>query len=31
VTLKMGDGIRQMITGMVLLLLLFAYTRRVRR
>lgn len=31
VTLKIGDGLRGVITGLVLLLLLFAYTRRVRR
>jgi ribose transport system permease protein len=31
VTLQIKDGLRQMITGLVLLVLLFAYTRRARR
>ena len=31
VTLQIKDGLRQMITGLVLLMLLFAYTRRTRR
>jgi ribose transport system permease protein len=31
VTLQIKDGLRQMITGLVLLALLFAYTRRTRR
>jgi ribose transport system permease protein len=31
VTLKIGDGMRQMVTGLVLLVLLFAYTRRAAR
>ena len=31
VTLQIKDGLRQMITGLVLLTLLFAYTRRTRR